>query len=126
MCGRQEFSGPPAAEHALPARRTGDRPGNWDSTPTSAEDCCFDCDTKLCPLAPGGHRRHVRRVRGKATRLAHRFRRAGLRKGDVVAILMQNNEHIHAIMWVAQRSGGRPRDLKEEENNNPRAFHQPC
>jgi len=62
----------------------------------------------------------------QGNRLLHRFRRAGLRKGDVVANLIKNAEHIHAIMWVAQRSGGGPRELKEEENNNPRVFHRPC
>ncbi|MBV9638910.1 MAG: acyl-CoA synthetase [Mycobacteriaceae bacterium] len=41
----------------------------------------------------------------RANRLAHGFRRAGLREGDVVAILMENNEHIHPIMWAARRSG---------------------
>ena len=35
----------------------------------------------------------------------HRFRQAGLREGDAVAILMENNEHIHAVMWAARRSG---------------------
>jgi long-chain acyl-CoA synthetase len=40
-----------------------------------------------------------------ANRLAHYFRRAGLREGDVVAILMDNNEHLHAVMWAARRSG---------------------
>ncbi|CAM4439311.1 Long-chain-fatty-acid--CoA ligase FadD13 [Mycobacterium basiliense] len=41
----------------------------------------------------------------RANRLAHRFRQAGLREGDAVAILMENNEHIHAVMWAARRSG---------------------
>ena len=40
-----------------------------------------------------------------ANRLAHRFRQDGLREGDTVAILMENNEHIHAVMWAARRSG---------------------
>lgn len=44
-------------------------------------------------------------LEARANRLAHRFRRAGLREGDVVAILMENNEHIHAVMWAARRSG---------------------
>jgi len=44
-------------------------------------------------------------LEARANRLAHRFRRAGLREGDTVAILMENNEHIHAIMWAARRSG---------------------
>jgi long-chain acyl-CoA synthetase len=41
----------------------------------------------------------------RANRLAHGFRKAGLREGDTVAILMENNEHIHAVMWAARRSG---------------------
>ncbi|OBI46007.1 acyl-CoA synthetase [Mycobacterium kyorinense] len=44
-------------------------------------------------------------LEARANRLAHYFRRAGLAEGDVVAILMENNEHIHAIMWAARRSG---------------------
>ncbi|MBV9352184.1 MAG: acyl-CoA synthetase [Mycobacterium sp.] len=44
-------------------------------------------------------------LEARANRLAHYFRRAGLREEDAVAILMQNNEHIHAIMWAARRSG---------------------
>ncbi|MDH6195870.1 long-chain acyl-CoA synthetase [Mycobacterium frederiksbergense] len=41
----------------------------------------------------------------RANRLAHYFRQQGLAEGDVVAILMENNEHIHAVMWAARRSG---------------------
>ena len=41
----------------------------------------------------------------RANQLAHRFRKADLREGDTVAILMENNEHIHAVMWAARRSG---------------------
>lgn len=41
----------------------------------------------------------------RANRLAHFLRRAGLAAGDSVAILMENNEHIHAAMWAARRSG---------------------
>src|ERR1700744_2392875 len=44
-------------------------------------------------------------LEARANRLAHRFRKAGLREGDVVAILMENNEHFHAVMWAARRSG---------------------
>lgn len=40
-----------------------------------------------------------------ANRLAHYFRRAGLVEGDAVAILMENNEHMHAVMWAARRAG---------------------
>src|SRR5260370_24939131 len=44
-------------------------------------------------------------LEARANRLAHRFRKAGLREGDTVAILMENNEHIHAVMWAGRRSG---------------------
>ena len=44
-------------------------------------------------------------LEARANRLAHRFRQAGLQEGDTVAILMENNEHIHAVMWAARRSG---------------------
>ncbi|ORB72774.1 fatty-acid--CoA ligase FadD4 [Mycobacterium scrofulaceum] len=44
-------------------------------------------------------------LEARANRLAHYFRRAGLTEGDVVAILMENNEHMHAVMWAARRSG---------------------
>ena len=29
----------------------------------------------------------------------------GLREGDAVAILMENNQHFHAVMWAARRCG---------------------
>jgi fatty-acyl-CoA synthase len=38
-------------------------------------------------------------LEARANRLAHYFRGAGLIEGDAVAILMENNEHIHAVMW---------------------------
>ncbi|WP_343601934.1 fatty-acid--CoA ligase FadD4 [Mycobacterium sp.] len=44
-------------------------------------------------------------LEARANRLAHFFRWAGLAEGDVVAILMENNEHIQAVMWAARRSG---------------------
>lgn len=44
-------------------------------------------------------------LEARANRLAHYFRTAGLVEGDAVAILMENNEHIHAVMWAARRSG---------------------
>jgi long-chain acyl-CoA synthetase len=44
-------------------------------------------------------------LEARANRLAHLFRNAGLVEGDAVAILMENNEHIHAVMWAARRAG---------------------
>lgn len=44
-------------------------------------------------------------LEARANQLAHYFRQAGLREGDAVAILMENNQHMHAVMWAARRSG---------------------
>ncbi|GAS91582.1 fatty-acid--CoA ligase FadD4 [Mycolicibacterium brisbanense] len=44
-------------------------------------------------------------LEARANRLAHYFRQRGLVEGDVVAILMENNQHMHAVMWAARRSG---------------------
>lgn len=44
-------------------------------------------------------------LEARANRLAHYFRSRGLVEGDVVAILMENNEHVHAVMWAARRAG---------------------
>src|SRR5690606_2662884 len=44
-------------------------------------------------------------LEARANRLAHFFRENGLREGDTVAILMENNDHIFTAMWAARRSG---------------------
>ena len=44
-------------------------------------------------------------LEARANQLAHLFRRHGLREGDAVAILMENNEHYHTMMWAARRAG---------------------
>lgn len=44
-------------------------------------------------------------LEARANRLAHYFRQHGLREGDALAILMENNEHMHVAMWAARRSG---------------------
>jgi fatty-acyl-CoA synthase len=41
----------------------------------------------------------------RANRLAHFLHRASITSGDTIAVLMENNEHIHAVMWSARRSG---------------------
>lgn len=40
-----------------------------------------------------------------ANRLAHLFRAAGLVEGDTVAVLIENSEHFHPVLWAARRSG---------------------
>ena len=44
-------------------------------------------------------------LEARANQLAHLFRSAGLVEGDAVAILMENSEHMHAVMWAARRAG---------------------
>lgn len=44
-------------------------------------------------------------LEARANQLAHYFRSSGLREGHAIAILMENNEHIHAVKWAARRSG---------------------
>ena len=44
-------------------------------------------------------------LEARANQLAHHFRAAGLVEGDAVAILMENSEHVHAVMWAARRAG---------------------
>ena len=41
----------------------------------------------------------------RANQLAHHFRSRGVLEGDAVAILMENSEHVHAVMWAARRGG---------------------
>jgi long-chain acyl-CoA synthetase len=56
-------------------------------------------------LHPSGIEVSFAELEAKANRLAHYLRSAGLERGDTVAVLMENNQHIHAIMWAARRSG---------------------
>ena len=44
-------------------------------------------------------------LEASANRLAHFLRRSGVEAGYTVAVLMENNEHVHAVMWAAKRSG---------------------
>ncbi|MET0450260.1 MAG: fatty-acid--CoA ligase FadD4 [Mycobacterium sp.] len=44
-------------------------------------------------------------LEARANQLAHLFRRAGLQQGDTIAAILENNEHIHVVMWAARRSG---------------------
>jgi fatty-acyl-CoA synthase len=44
-------------------------------------------------------------LESRANQLAHFLRGSDLSMGDTVAILMENNAHVHAAMWAARRSG---------------------
>ena len=56
-------------------------------------------------LHPSGTAISFAELEARANRLAHHFRRAGLREGDSIAANLENNEHIHAVMWAARRCG---------------------
>ena len=40
-----------------------------------------------------------------SNQLAHRFRAHGLRRGDHIALLLENRPELFAVMWAAQRAG---------------------
>lgn len=44
-------------------------------------------------------------LEARANRLAHLFRARGLRRGDHVALFMENNVHFMDVVWAAFRSG---------------------
>ena len=44
-------------------------------------------------------------MEARANQLAHYFRNNGLVEGDVVAILIEHNEHFHTVSYAARRSG---------------------
>ncbi|WP_099021453.1 fatty-acid--CoA ligase FadD4 [Mycolicibacterium palauense] len=56
-------------------------------------------------LHPSGTVVTFEQMEARANQLAHFFRGHGLVEGDAVAILMENNEHIHTVMWAARRAG---------------------
>lgn len=56
-------------------------------------------------LHPSGVQISFAELEARANRLAHCFRQAGLGAGSTVAVLMENSEHIHAVMWAARRTG---------------------
>ncbi|MGV0790844.1 fatty-acid--CoA ligase FadD4 [Mycolicibacterium sp. XJ1819] len=62
-------------------------------------------DKPAAILHPSGTVVTFGEMEARANRLAHAFREAGLVEGDTVAILMENNEHLHAAMWGARRCG---------------------
>ncbi|MCT7657140.1 fatty-acid--CoA ligase FadD4 [Mycobacterium deserti] len=56
-------------------------------------------------LYPSGTTVDFAELESRANQLAHFFRKAGLREGDTVAAILENNQHAHAVMWAARRSG---------------------
>src|SRR6476469_1523259 len=69
------------------------------------EHAAANPDKAAVIIHPSGTVLTFAELEARANQLAHHFRRHGLREGDAVAILMENNEHYHAVMWAARRSG---------------------
>src|SRR4029078_12520967 len=69
------------------------------------EHAAANPDKAAVIIHPSGTVLTFAELEARANRLAHFFRRHGLREGDAIAILMENNEHYHAVMWAARRSG---------------------
>src|SRR6185437_12303179 len=69
------------------------------------EHAAANPDKAAVIIHPSGTVLTFAELEARANRLAQFFRRHGLREGDAVAILMENNEHYHAVMWAARRSG---------------------
>jgi len=64
-----------------------------------------DSDRPAIIVHPSGTVIGFAELEARANRLAHYLREAGLREGDTVAALLENNEHAHSVMWAARRSG---------------------
>ena len=64
-----------------------------------------DPDKPAIIMHPSGSTVSFGELEMRANRLAHFFRRAGLREGDTIAVVMENNVHLHAVMWAARRCG---------------------
>lgn len=64
-----------------------------------------DAENPALVLEPSGTAVSFAELEARANRLAHHFRQAGLVNGDTVAVAMENNEHVHAVMWAARRCG---------------------
>ncbi len=56
-------------------------------------------------LHPSGKQVSFVEMEACANRLAHLLRESGLVEGDSIAVVMENNEHIHVVMWAARRIG---------------------
>ena len=69
------------------------------------EHAAANPDKPAVIIHPSGTVLTFAELEARANRLAHFFRKHGLREGDAVAILMENNEHYHAVMWAARRCG---------------------
>jgi long-chain acyl-CoA synthetase len=69
------------------------------------EHAAANPDKPAIIIHPSGTVLTFAELEARANRLAHFFREHGMREGDAVAIIMENNEHFHAVAWAARRCG---------------------
>ena len=62
-------------------------------------------DRPAVVMAGSGAVTTYRQLDERSNRLAHVFRRAGLRTGDHVALMMENGSPFLEAAWAAQRAG---------------------
>lgn len=62
-------------------------------------------DKPAIVMAGTGDSLTYRELEQRSNRIAHLFRSRGLRAGDHIAILMQNQSELFPVVWAAQRSG---------------------
>lgn len=62
-------------------------------------------DRAAIVMASNGEVVTYRELDERSNQLAHHFRRLGLRAGDVIAVLMENNSRYHEVIWAARRAG---------------------
>ena len=91
---------PPRSDtyHVTPVNRHVVKFSHADSRP------CRHRQTSNHPVSVG-HGGDFRRPGSPRESTGTSFPSHGLVEGDAVAILMENNEHMHAVMWAARRSG---------------------
>ncbi len=56
-------------------------------------------------MASSGQQVTYAQLESRSLRLANRLRQAGLRRGDVVALIADNDARVFDVYWAAQRSG---------------------
>ena len=56
-------------------------------------------------MATSGEVVTYRQLEQRANQIAHLFRQLGLRAGDHIGMMMENNRRFFEITWAAQRSG---------------------
>src|SRR5688572_17669060 len=65
----------------------------------------FSPEKPAVVMAESGESMSYRELEARANQGAHFLRALGLKKGDVVALLLENNARYFGIYWATQRSG---------------------